>query len=202
MMRLRSSPASPFGRKVTIAAAILGLQADLVIEPADTTDPADSLRRQNPLGKIPVLITADGTVIYDSPVILEYLDHYAGGGRIIPTQGSLRFTALRLQALGDGILDAAILRVYEARWRLAEHHEPKWLAHQAGKMTRAMAALEAQPPGLDATPHVGQITTACALGYLDLRFSGEWRTDHPRLVAWLDAFAAAVPAFAATRVAP
>jgi glutathione S-transferase len=202
MMTLRSSPASPFGRKVTIAAAILDLQADLVIERADTNDPADSLRRQNPLGKIPVLIAADGSVLYDSPVILEYLDHYAGGNRIIPAQGAARFAALRLQALCDGILDAAILRVYEARWRRAEHHEPQWLAHQAGKMTRAMATLEAQPPGLDAMPHVGQITTACALGYLDLRFGGEWRADHPRLVAWLDAFAAAVPAFAATRVAP
>jgi glutathione S-transferase len=202
MMKLRSSPASPFGRKVSIAAAILELQADLVIEPADTTDPADSVRRQNPLGKIPVLIAADGTVLYDSPVILEYLDHCAGGGRIIPAHGGARFTALRLQALGDGILDAAILRVYEARWRRVEHHEPKWLAHQAGKMTRALAALEAQPPGLDATPHVGQITTACALGYLDLRFGGEWRADHPHLVDWLDGFAAAVPAFAATRVAP
>jgi glutathione S-transferase len=202
MMTLRSSPASPFGRKVTMAAAILGLQADLVIEPADTIDPADSLRRQNPLGKIPVLIAEDGTVLYDSPVILEYLDQRAGGGRIIPAPGSARFAALRLQALGDGILDAAILRVYEARWRRAEHHEPKWLAHQAGKMTRALTALEAQPPGLDPTPHVGQITMACALGYLDLRFGGEWRAEHPRLVAWLDAFAAAVPAFAATRVAP
>ena len=59
-----------------------------------------------------------------------------------------------------------------------------------------------EPPGLDATPHVGQITTACVLGYLDLRFGGEWRADHPRLVAWLDAFAAAIPAFAATRVPP
>ena len=202
MMILRSSPASPFGRKVTIAAAILGLQADLVIEPADTTDPADSLRQQNPLGKIPVLIAEDGTGLYDSPVILEYLDERAGGGRIIPAHGSARFAALRLQALGDGILDAAILRVYEARWRRPEHHEPKWLAHQAGKMTRAMTVLEAQPPGLDPTPHVGQITTACVLGYLDLRFGGEWRADHPRLVAWLDAFAAAIPAFAATRVPP
>lgn len=200
MMTLRSSPASPFGRKVVIAASILGLEADITTEVADTTDPEDSLRRQNPLGKLPVLIVEDGTILYDSPVILEYLDHRAGGGRIIPAQGGARFAALRLQALGDGILDAAILRVYETRWRAAERREPKWLAHQAGKMTRAMAALEAQPPGLDAIPHVGQITAACALGYLDLRFAGEWRTDHPRLLAWLEAFAAAVPAFAATRL--
>jgi glutathione S-transferase len=201
MMTLRSSPASPFGRKVTIAASILGLQADLMVAVADTTDPADSLRQQNPLGKLPVLIIEDGTILYDSPVILEYLDRRAGGGRVLPADGAARLAALRLQALGDGILDAAVLRVYEARWRPPQHQEPRWLDHQAGKMVRAMAVLEAEPPGLDATPHVGQITTACVLGYLDLRFGGEWRMDHPRLVAWLEAFAAAVPAFAETRVA-
>jgi glutathione S-transferase len=200
-MILRSSPASPFARKVRIAAAVLGLDRDIKLEPADTVDPSDSVRRQNPLGKIPVLIVEDGTTFYDSPVILEYLDHRAGGGRIIPTAPAARFAALCQEALCDGILDAAILRVYEGRWRPPEHHVAKWVDHQAGKMTRALAAMEAQPPGLDAPPHVGQITAACALGYLDLRFDGAWRRDYPRLVAWLDAFAAAVPAFAATRVA-
>jgi glutathione S-transferase len=102
--------------------------------------------------------------------------------------------------LADGILDAAILRVYEGRFRPQERHEPAWLDHQSGKMSRALAALEAQPPGLDPTPDVGQITVACALGYLDLRFGGEWRGSHPRLVDWLDRFTAAVPAFAATRI--
>jgi glutathione S-transferase len=198
-MILRSSPASPFARKVRIAAALLGLDRDVTIEPADTVEPSDSLRRQNPLGKIPVLILDDGTALYDSPVILEYLDHRAGGGRIIPTVPAARFAALCQEALCDGILDAAILRVYEGRWRPPEHHVAKWVEHQAGKMTRALAALEAQPPGLDTPPHVGQITAACALGYLDLRFEGTWRRDYPRLVAWLDRFAAAVPAFAATR---
>ena len=199
-MILRSSPASPFARKVRIAAAVLGLDRDIKLESADTVDPSDSVRRQNPLGKIPVLIVEDGTTFYDSPVILEYLDHRAGGGRIIPTAPAARFAALCQEALCDGILDAAILRVYEGRWRPPEHHVAKWVDHQAGKMTRALAAMEAQPPGLDAPPHVGQITAACALGYLDLRFDGTWRRDYPRLVAWLDAFAAAVPAFAATRV--
>jgi len=199
-MILRSSPPSPFGRKVSLAAAILGLDRDIAIETADPNDASDRLRQQNPLGKIPVLIIEDGTALFDSRVILEYLDHRAGGGRIIPTVPDARFAALRLQALCDGILDAAILRVYEGRWRPPERHEAKWLDHQAGRMTRALAALEGHPPGLDATPHVGQITAACALGYLDLRFGGAWRKDHPILVAWLGEFAAAVPAFEATRV--
>jgi glutathione S-transferase len=198
-MILRSSPASPFARKVRIAASMLGLDRDIKIEPADTVDPADSLRRQNPLGKLPVLILDDGTALYDSRVILDYLDHRSGGGRIIPKEPTARFAALTQQALCDGILDAAILRIYEGRWRPPEHHVAKWVEHQTGKMTRALAALEAAPPGLDTPPHVGQITAACVLGYLDFRFEGRWRPDHPRLIAWLDRFAAAVPAFAATR---
>ncbi|HXQ83117.1 MAG TPA: glutathione S-transferase family protein [Xanthobacteraceae bacterium] len=203
MMILRSSPSSPFGRKVRIAIALLGFEADVKIEPANTTDGNDSVRRQNPLGKIPVVIAEDGTAYYDSRVILDYLDHRAGDGKIVPRDATARLAALRLQALCDGILDASILTIYETRWRKAESHEPKWLEHQAGKVTRALAALEAAPPPLDPVPqvlpNVGEITLACALGYRDFRFGGSWRSDHPRLVAWLDNFAAWVPAFAATK---
>jgi glutathione S-transferase len=203
MMILRSSPASPFGRKVRIAIAVLGFDGETQVEPADPTNLADTLRQQNPLGKIPVLITEDGVVYYDSRVILEFLDERAGGGRIVPREARARLAALRLQALSDGILDASILTVYEARWRTHEHHEQKWLDHQAGKVSRALAALESNPPALDGAseglPHVGQIALACALGYRDFRFGKSWRTDHPRLVGWLDDFAARVPAFAATQ---
>jgi len=200
MMILRSSPASPFGRKVRIAIALLGFDSETRIEPADTNNVADTLRHQNPLGKIPVVIAEDGVAYYDSRVILEFLDERAGGGRIIPRDGRARLAALRLEALADGILDASILTVYEARWRAHEHHEQKWLEHQAGKVTRALAALEDNPPALDRAglPDVGQIALACALGYRDFRFGGSWRAGHPRLVGWLDDFAARVPAFAAT----
>ncbi len=199
-MILRSSPSSPFGRKVRIAIALLGFDGEVKIEPADTADVNDSVRRQNPLGKIPVVIAEDGTTYYDSRVILDYLDDRAGGGKIVPRQPKERLAALRLQALCDGILDASILTIYETRWRKAETHEPKWLEHQAGKVTRALAALEAAPPVLNADlPNVGQITLACVLGYRDFRFGTGWRGGHPRLVAWLDDFAARVPAFAATK---
>jgi glutathione S-transferase len=203
MMILRSSPSSPFGRKVRIALSVLGLDDDVKIEPADTTDLNDSVRRQNPLGKIPVLIAEDGAAYFDSRVILDYLDHRAGGGKIVPREAKERLAALRLQALCDGILDASILTIYETRWRKAESREPKWLEHQAGKVTRALAALETTPPALEPQllPHVGQITLACVLGYRDFRFGGGWRDDHPRLVAWLDNFAARVPAYAATKPA-
>jgi glutathione S-transferase len=200
MMILRSSPPSPFGRKVKLALGILGLEKDVTIEKADPTDASDTIRKQNPIGKIPALIVEDGTVLYDSPVILEYLDHRAGGGRIIPKDMDARMKALTLQALCDGILDAGILLVYEGRWRPPEMAVPKWLDHQTGKVTRALQVLEANPPALTATPDVGAITLACALGYGDLRFGGKWRDGHPKLVKWLDAFAAKVPAFEKTRV--
>jgi glutathione S-transferase len=200
MMILRSSPPSPFGRKVKLALGILGFEHEVTIENADPTDASDSLRAQNPIGKIPTLLVEDGSALYDSPVILEYLDHRAGGGKIIPADTDARFKALTLQALCDGILDACILLVYEGRWRPAEMAVEKWLDHQRGKVERALAMLEAAPPALRAIPDVGQITLACALGYGDLRFEGRWRKDHPRLVKWLDEFAAKVPAFEKTRV--
>jgi glutathione S-transferase len=204
MMILRFSPSSPFVRKVRIAAALLGLDGEITLERADTTDPNDSLRKTNPLGKIPVIIIEDGSAIYDSRVILDYLDERAGGGKIVPRQGPQRLAALRLQALCDGILDASILTVYESRFRKPEMHEAKWLELQAGKVSRALAVLESAPPPLaagQALPDVGQITLACALGYRDFRFGDGWRSEHPRLVAWLDSFAARVPAFAATKPA-
>jgi len=202
MLTLRTSFGSPFGRKPRIAISLLGLDARCKVEPASTQDPADPVRKQNPLGKVPVLILEDGTAVFDSPVILEYLDVLAGGGKIIPNDPKARFDALRLEALADGILDASILIVYEGRYRPAEKHEQKWIDMQAGKVARALATLEAAPPSLDAIPNVGQITLACALGYRDFRFPGTWRNDHPRLVAWLDAFAARVPAFEATKPPP
>ncbi len=202
MMILRSSPSSPFGRKARIAVSLLGFDGEVKIERADTTDLNDSVRAQNPLGKIPVLIAEDGTAYYNSRVILDYLDDRAGGGKIVPRESKARLAALRLQALCDGILDASILTIYEARWRKADMREPKWLEHQAGKVTRALAALEAAPPALDGgLPNVGLITLACVLGYRDFRFGGDWRSDHPRLVGWIDNFAARVAAYAATKPA-
>jgi glutathione S-transferase len=202
MPTIRTGPTSPFGRKVRLAVKLLGLEREVAWEPASTVDPADPIRQQNPLGKVPVLLLDDGSALFDSPVILEYLDHLAGGSRILPKDPQRRFAALRLQALADGIMDASILINYEARYRPVQNHEPKWLDLQAGKVARALAVLEAAPPALDTPPDVGQITLACALGYRDFRFPGTWRGDHPRLAAWLEGFAAAVPAFAATAPPP
>ena len=199
-MILRFSPSSPFARKVRIAASVLGLADRIEVRETDLNDPSDSIRAQNPLGKIPALVLDDGTVYYDSRVILEYLDHLAGGGRIIPTDAPARFAALRMQSLCDGMLDAGVLIVYEGRYRPADKRVDSWVERQSDKIARGLAALEQASPPLDPVPHVGQIALACVLGYGDLRFDGRWRSDHPRLVAWHDAFAAQVPAFAETRV--
>jgi glutathione S-transferase len=201
-MILKSSPASPFGRKVRIAAGLLGLADKVDVRETDLNDPADSIRTQNPVGKIPALILDDGIAYYDSRVILEYLDHLAGGGRIIPREPKARFEALRLQALCDGILDASLMIVYEGRYRPAEMKVQSWVDRQADKAARGLTALDAAPPVLTPMPDVGQIALACVLGYRDLRFGGEWRKNHPRLLAWLEKFGAQVPAFAATAVKP
>ena len=198
MLILRHHPASPYARKVRIAASVLGLADRLGLSATDTADPNDPIRAQNPLGKIPTLVLEDGSALYDSRVIVEYLDHLAGGGRIIPSEPGRRFETLRLQALADGICDAALLIRYEQTTRAEPLRSADWIALQQGKIDRALAVLEASPPS--GPREIGHVATACALGYLDLRFAGAWRSGASRLVAWLDAFASEPPAFAATRI--
>jgi len=196
-MILRTSITSPFGRKARIAATHLGLIDRISVQPAEAMDPADPLRKENPLGKMPVMTLDDGRRVYDSRVILECLDHLAGGGRILPSNWDARLAALVQQALADGIMDAAILIVYEGRHRPENLHHKPWLDYQLGKVERGLACLAANPP--DATQvNVGTIATACALGYIDWRKQTDWRANHPSLIGWLDAFRAACPAFDAT----
>jgi glutathione S-transferase len=196
-MILRSSPLSPFGRKVKIAADVIGMSDRIEVVKADTADATDPLRQQNPLGKIPILITDDGESYYDSRVIIDYLDHLSGG-RLIPA-GEARFPVLRMQALADGLMDACILLVYENRWRDPSKHEQRWIEHQQGKVARTLAYLESTADSFIGKVDGGTIALACALGYMDLRFDGAWRNDHPRLVTFIEKFAAAVPMFEKTR---
>ena len=195
---LRSTVTSPFGRKVRMAIEVLGLGDRITLVPANTLDEADTLRAQNPLGKMPCLLLADGTAIYDSGVIIEFLADVAGSERLLPARGLARFKALTLAALADGITEAAVLIVYEGRFRDAGTHSERWLAHQRAKITRALAAFEAAPPD-PATTDIVAIGLACALGYLDWRKPVAWREHYPRLAGWLAAFAENEPAFARTR---
>ncbi|MGZ3362896.1 MAG: glutathione S-transferase family protein, partial [Xanthobacteraceae bacterium] len=163
MLTLRHSPSSPFVRKIRIGASVLGLDHEIRIEPADTMNPADSVRQQNPLGKIPALVLEDGTVLFDSRVILEYLDHRAGGGRIIPTDATARFAALRLQALADGIMDAAVACRYESI-QPVEKQNLDFINRYRLTISAGLDALEKIKFG--ETPTIGEIAAGCALGYL------------------------------------
>ena len=193
-MLLRSSPTSPFGRKVKLAAMITGHYDKLTIVTSDTLNPDDPLRSDNPLGKIPCLII-DGKSIYDSRVIVEFFDQDAGGGKVLPKEWPARLEVLRLQALADGITDAAILKLYESRFRAPEHHEAKWLAYQNDKVERGLALLEANPPKASASPDIGTIMVACFLDWAEFRFKLLSENRHPRLAAFLADMSRAMPGF-------
>ena len=195
-MKFFTSPSSPFGRKVKIAAHVLGLYDELVEFPVNTLDPESGICDVNPLGKIPALEDNDLT-LYDSRVIMEYLDRKAGGGKIVPTAGAARFDVLRRAALTDGILDAAVLVVYETRMRPEDKYVDTYVARQREKIIRGLkgvsATTESYRSGL--MPDAGEIGLACVLDYLDFRQQVNWRDHSPSLVGWLDDFAAVVPGY-------
>jgi glutathione S-transferase len=195
-MQLRSSPSSPFGRKVKMATYILGFDDQVTPVLTDTLDPNDSICDVNPLGKIPAL-EDDGTTYYDSRVIMEYLDAKAGGGKIIPASGPTRYEALTRAALMDGILDAAILVIYERRMRPEDKYVESVVERQRGKIIRGIEAVAAKNPSYSngAMPDIGEIGLACVLDYLDFRKQVNWRDHAPNLASWLADFAAAVPGY-------
>jgi glutathione S-transferase len=195
---LRSTPTSPFGRKVRMAIETLGLSGRVTVTPADPLDENDTLRQQNPLGKMPCLVLGDGSTIYDSGIIIEYLQDVAGTDRLLPLRGRDRYRALTLSRLADGIMDASILVVYETRFRPDLPHSPRWLSHQRDKIRRGLAAFEASPPDPNKTDVVS-IGLSCALGYLDWRKQVDWRPTYPILVEWLKRFSTHEPAFERTR---
>ncbi len=196
-MKLRHNPASPYVRKVMVTAHELGLagRIELLSTAVSPVETNATLAAENPLMKIPALVTDDGQVLFDSPVICEYLDSLAGGG-MFPASGKARWTALCQQALGDGILDALILCRYEIAARPEEKRHAAWTDGQMKKAHQGLAALEAE----DLSGRtIGAITAACTLGYLDFRFPNDgWRTRHPKLAEWYKA-AEARPSMQATK---
>lgn len=195
MLTLRSSSTSPFGRKVKVAALLTGHTSKITIATTDTMNADDPIRRDNPLGKIPCLVLEDGSTVYDSRVIIEYLDQDAGGDIVIPKAWPARLAALKMQALADGIMDAAILKLYEGRFRKPEMHDATWLAYQGGKVDRGMAALEANPPRASAKPDIGVITVACMLEWLDFRFAVLTSGKYPALAGFLADMQTKLPGF-------
>ncbi|MGI9424482.1 MAG: glutathione S-transferase family protein [Hyphomicrobiaceae bacterium] len=193
-MKLLAASPSPYVRKVRMTAKLKGLDAQVEVIGDDHPE-IKALRASNPLGKIPVLLADDGNIIYDSHVICEYLDSQVASPVLFPGDGAARWQTLTRAALGDGILDSALLIVYEARYRPENMRVGSWVEMQQAKIDSAVAALEAEPPNWGAHPDYGHVTIAAALGYLDFRHAGAWRTSAPAMVDWLSRFAAAAPAY-------
>ena len=194
-MKLSYSGASPYVRKAMACAIIRGIDGQLSDLGLKTADPA--LAALNPLAKIPTLVTPDGMALYDSPVICEYLDSVGTAPKLFPAVGPARWKALQLQALGDGIMDASQPRRREIALPQDDGRKD-YIATQRGKVERALDKLEAEADQLGLLTTIGDITIACALGYLDFRYQNEpWRAGHPKLEAWY-AKVIALPALART----
>ena len=198
-MKLFHSQSSPFVRKVKLAAHVLGFAGELELVETNTMDSDDPFRSVNPLGKIPVLKDGD-TTLYDSRVIVEYLDAKAGGNKLIPAVGATRFETLTRVALMDGIMDAAILVVYEGRMRPEDKYVESFVAHQRGKIQRGLEKIAESTPEYrnGAMPDAGEIGLACVLDYLDFRKQLNWRDHAANLQEWLSDFASAVPSYRET----
>ena len=183
-MKITASAASPYVRKVMACAIARGIDNQLEKWTIATTDPV--LSNSNPLGKVPTLITDEGVALFDSPVICEFLDSIGSAPALFPAAGPARWAALRLQAIGDGILDASQPRRREIALPQDEGRVG-YIDLQRGKVARAVDVLEKEAASLGALKTIGDIAVACALGYLDFRFAHEpWRPGHPKLEAWYD----------------
>ncbi|MDQ7249845.1 glutathione S-transferase [Dongia sedimenti] len=186
MMKLRYSITSPFVRKVLVTAIETGQENEIERVKTNTADP--ELAACNPLNKIPALTLEDGSVLIDSAVICEFLDHRKGA-KLFP-RNSTRWPVLSLMALCDGMMDAAILRRYETL-RPEALRSSEWDQRQKGKVWNSLAELERQAPGFGDRVDIGTLTAAIMLDYLDFRFAHEpWRDAHPKLAQWHKAFSA------------
>lgn len=191
-MRLFYASASPFAAKVRMAAHHCDIDLELV--PTDTgAEPADLLSA-NPLGKIPALVLPDGKGLYDSAVICDWLDRQSGH-RLVPQDEAGWLTCKRIEATADGIVDGAILTVYEVRYRPDEKRHQPWVDRQMGKAWRGLAILEDMIDDLGPQPTTAHFAVAGLLGWFELRFKGEWQERHPKLQAWFADFPNTFPAF-------
>ena len=192
-MKLAYSPNSPYVRKCLAAAILRGIDGQVELWTIGTTEPA--LAAANPLSKVPTLLCDDGTVLYDSPVICEYLDSIGDAPKLFPAAGPARWNALRQEALADGILDATQPRRREIALPQDDGRR-EYIAQQQVKVTRALDVLEAEADSLGMLTTIGEVSIGCALGYLDFRYAHEpWRPGHPKLEAWY-AKVATLPALA------
>lgn len=188
-MILKSSPTSPYVRKVLVQAHETGVIGQLDLQPTNPYDETSGLRDNNPLGKIPALITSAGDILFDSPVICEFLDTLHDGDRVFPSETAARMTALRQQALGDGVLDAALLWRYEGL-RDQSLQSGDWIDRQRLAIESTLNRLDREVVEWPDNVTIGRISVGCALGYLDFRFGDtfDWRDNRVSLAAWYQFF--------------
>ena len=200
-MKLAYSTASPYARKVVIVVMEAGLDSKIQRVPTAVRpdQPNLALGKENPLMKVPTLITDGGETLYDSRVICAYLDMLNPGPKLIPASGGERWQALRLEALGDGITDAGILVRYETALRPEGLRWKEWIDGQTKKVEQGLDLLEAHPEMLMGPLNIGQIAVACGIGWLNFRqVFGDCLANRPRLAAWC-AMIAERPSFKATQ---
>ncbi len=195
-MKLYSSAPSPFGRKVKITAHLTGLFDQIDVVNIDGNDPQSAALNPNPLNKIPALELDSGQLIVDSKVICEYLIKQSGRLELLPEH--LRVDLLSRAALADGITEAALLMVYERRFREESQINTDWLTRQNQKVLGGLQWFTDNLTEIVATPTIDQVGLAVTLGYLDFRFSGEWRTRFTDLALWLTQFQQMVPGYQLT----
>ena len=185
-MKLYYAATSPYVRKVMACAITRGLDGRIQLHNSNPhASPAD-LVADNPTSKVPCLVTDDGLSLYDSPVICEVLDSLGDAPPLYPASGAARWRALKFQAMGDGILDAAVPCRGELQ-RPKEAARDAAIARYKAAMSRTVDALEADLPHRHVD--IGSIAVACALGYLDFRYASDpWRPGHPKLAAWFEEF--------------
>lgn len=189
-MKILYSPASPYSAKVRMGAHLAGLSADAVL--TDTNAAPAELTDNNPLGKIPVLVTDEGLSVYDSRAIMQYLDR-SGSKRLYPRNAAKRTEVEVFEALCDGICDCLLAIMYERRFRPAEIVHQEWIDKQWAKVVRALDHLEGNLPRLTKAPNGGHLALAALTGYLALRFSGQWERGRPKLKRWSAKFATTFP---------
>ncbi|MCP3867715.1 MAG: glutathione S-transferase [Gammaproteobacteria bacterium] len=188
-MRLRYSPTSPYVRKVMATAIETGQKRAIEKIPTNPWDPESGIDRDNPLGKVPALILDDGSVLFDSPVICAYLDSLHQGRPLIPPSGRERWDVLCLEALADGLMDAAVLVTLEKKHRDEAVRSQWWLDVQKETVDRSIRELDRRAGDLSSTLDLAQIAIGCALGYLDLRMPDrDWRGQAPALDRWYQRF--------------
>ena len=187
MLKLFFAAPSPYARKVRVLIAEKDLTTRVeMVARAPFEKPADLLAL-NPLSKIPTLVAGDGQVIFDSPVIIEYLDGL-GTPELIPAEGRVRWDALRRQALADGILDAGVSILLEGR-RPEGERSSGWVQRQTEVIVRALDACEGEIGSFGEELTIGHVAVGCALGWLDFRMpTHDWRGTRPKLSAWFGQF--------------